>query len=283
MNGSIYLQYGNLLQPVFFKGCANITELLEEISRGVDIQRIELVQPIVPQIIISRAAYSYIRESAWLAAPVVFKDPIDAVCDLTVDLMHGLVGSIPGALCFHCAAVEFGDGLYILPVTYRGGKSLLSAYLCYLGACLYTDDALLITPDQNAGMATGLLPRIRLPLPDNLNESFRNFVRDRSSIRNMRYCYLKLNDSELVPYGTISPIKGIIMLKRESTCDPVLKPAQRKTVIKEIILRNFARETSPTDIVDRVTSLVDNSDCYHLTYQDVESGANLLMKRFGSP
>lgn len=275
------LQYGKLEQPISFRECANLVGLLQVISKGVPIQRVREIEPQVPQIIVSWKNNSYTRESAWLDDPVCFSDPVDAIGDLTVDIIHALVSATPQSLCFHCAAVEFASGLYIFPVTYRSGKSLLATYLCNLGARLYTDDALLIIPESNAAMATGLYPRLRLPLPGHLGQSFRNFIRNRSSIWNHRYCYVTLENVEMVPYGISAPIKGIILLNREDIEEPQLEPAGRKEVIKEVILRNFARVNNSIDIVDRIAAIVDSAECYRLRYEQVPSAAELLIDRFG--
>jgi hypothetical protein len=253
------------------------------ISTNIPHRLIHSPEAHVPQIIISWNDYSYVRESLWLQKSVKLKDCIDAVCDLTVDLIHSLAASTPGALCFHCAAVEFRKGLYLFPVTYRAGKSLLATYLCSHGARLFTDDALLITRDENLGVATGLLPRLRLPLPDQLGQEFREFVRNRSVLRNSRYCYVRLEGGEMVSYGTSAPVAGIILLERQPVSKPELVLEKRKEGIKEIILRNFARYTSPTGIVDRIQRIVDDGVCYRLTYQDVPEAANILLDKLGKP
>jgi hypothetical protein len=276
------VRYGDIPQPVVFRGCTNLISILEAISRGIDLSRVAGVAQ-VPQISLDYEDYFYVRKSAWLDAAVKLKDPVDAVCDLTVDLNHGLVAALPGVLCLHTAAVELADGLYLLPATYRGGKSLLSAYLCHLGARLYTDDALLIMPETNYGMATGILPRLRLPLPGDVDNSFREFVRSRSTIRNDRYCYLNPKDSEMVPYGRSKAITGVILLDRRESGPPGLEPAGVKDSVKEIIRRNFARQEPASEIVDRITGIVAAAKNYHLVYSDVESAAKLLVKRVGIP
>jgi len=277
------LQYGNLSQPVLFRDCANLVNILMAISTTIPYRLLHSPEAHVPQIIVSLDDYSYVRESFWLTKSVKLKDCVDAVCDLTVDLIHSLAASTPGALCFHCAAVEFGKGLYLFPVTYGAGKSLLATYLCSRGARLYTDDALLITRDENLGVAIGLLPRLRLPLPDQLEQGFRDFVRNRSVLRNSRYCYVRLEGGEMVPYGTSAPVAGIILLERQSVSKPELLIENKKEAIKEVILRNFARNASPAGIVDRIQNIVDNGVCYRLIYQDVPEAANILLETLGKP
>ncbi len=279
---TVNVQYGKLDQPVSFRGCSNLVDLLGSISNGVPIHQTKALEPQVPQIVISRVDSGYCRESAWLSDSAVFHDPVDAIGDLTVDLFHALVQANPKSLCLHCAAVEFSDGLYIFPMTYRTGKSLMSTYLSTIGAKLYTDDALLVSPKGNTGMATGLYPRLRLPLPDHIDRRFTNFVKSRSVLHNNRYCYVGLQPDQMVPFGTTAPIKGAILLYRETVEKPQLEPIGRKEAIKEIILRNFARNNSAVDIVDRVAAIVDNGQCYKLNYQHIPVAARLLINKFGA-
>jgi hypothetical protein len=159
----------------------------------------------------------------------------------------------------------------------------LATYLCSSGARLYTDDALLITAGDNHGVATGLLPRLRLPLPEKLDQGFRDFIRNRSVIRNSRYCYVRLVGEEMVPYGASAPIAGIILLDRQSVPMPELSVESKKEAVKEIILRNFARGSSPAGIVDRIQNIVDDALCYRLIYQDVPEAARLLLETLGRP
>ena len=87
----------------------------------------------------------------------------------------------------------------------------------------------------------------------------------------------------MVPYGTSAPVAGIILLERQQVAKPELVVENKKEAIKEIILRNFARESSPAAIVDRIQSIVDDGDCLRLIYQDVPEAADLLLETLGKP
>ena len=274
------LQFEGINQPIVLFDCDELHAHVKCIFRDLTIERVETEAWEDSQITIRKTRDGYERSSHWLDHPVVHYDPIDAVCDLTVDLIHAFVTDQPGFLCLHSAAVLFKKGLFLFPSTYRAGKSTLSLHLAFNGISLFTDDALPVTADNNAGMATGLYPRLRIPLPQSVSEDFKNYVRQRIVLRNDRYCYISLNKNEQLPFGTTAPINGVILLNLDSKKNMGLTPVSKKEAVKEIILRNFARQNKALDIVERIYSIVESASCYRLTYSDPDRAAKLLIQNF---
>jgi hypothetical protein len=234
-----------------------------------------------PVITVQKTAAGFERRSRWLQKPAVFQNPVDAVCDLVVDLIHAYVADNKGLLCLHCAAVEFKQGLVIFPNTYRAGKSTLSLKLVSCGARLFTDDVLPITKQSDLGMALGILPRLRMPLPKDFEQTFVDFILDRTGPENTRYLYVKLDPDEQATLRTTAPIKGITILRRERNVDPRLLEVKKGVVVKNMILRNFARQNPGLEIVDRLYSIVENAKCYSLRYDNLDQAVNLLEDAFG--
>ena len=146
---------------------------------------------------------------------------------------------------------------------------------------LFTDDALPVTSNNNEGMATGLYPRLRLPLPETVTENFRKYIKKRIVLRNDRYCYISLDQDEQPPLGTTAPIRGIILLNLDLNSNaPNLISIGKKDAIKEVILRNFARQNKALDIVERIYMIAEDADCYKLTYANPDRAAKLLIKHF---
>src|SRR5210317_1224557 len=275
------LQFEGIDQPVVFLDCDELYPLLKSIFRDSSIVPVHRASEPTTQITIRKTESGYERSSLWLEEPVVHRDPVDAVCDLTVDLIHAFVTDHQGYLCLHSAAALFNQGLFLFPSTYRSGKSTLSLHLAFNGVPLFTDDALPVASDSNVGMATALYPRLRLPLPESVTDGFRNYIRQRVALRNDRYCYVSLDRNEQLRLGTTAPIEGIVLLDlNPDSEDMVLEQSGRKEVIKEIILRNFARQNKALDIVERIYEIVGNADCYKLTYANSDLAAKLLIKHF---
>ena len=275
------LHFEGIRHPIAFINCDDLHPLLKSIFRDFQIRLVSSLSNEDTSITVKRTTKGYERSSLWLEEPVVHGDPVDAVCDLTVDLIHAYVTDHQGYLCLHSAAALFNQGLFLFPSTYRSGKSTLSLHLAFNGVPLFTDDALPVASDSNVGMATALYPRLRLPLPESVTDGFRNYIRQRVALRNDRYCYVSLDQNEQLRLGTTAPIEGIVLLDlNPDSEDMVLEQSGRKEVIKEIILRNFARQNKALDIVERIYEIVGNADCYKLTYADSDLAAKLLIKHF---
>jgi hypothetical protein len=274
-------KFAGLLHPVTFINSDSLYPYILAILRDWGIEKIDPVDDKPPVITIQKTEAGFERRSRWLTKPAIFQDPVDAVCDLVVDLIHAYVADNSGLLCLHCAAVEFSQGLVVFPNTYRAGKSTLSLKLVSSGARLFTDDVLPITKQSDLGVALGILPRLRMPLPKNVKQTFADFITDRAGPQNTRYLYVKLGPNEQATLGTTATIKGITILQREKNAEPRLLEVKKSMVVKDMILRNFARQNPGLEIVDRLYSIVNNAECYRLRYNHLDEAVNLLEDAFG--
>lgn len=274
------LNFQALKDPVKLIGCEELFPIFSNIFRDMEITMTDVTRNQSSVISIEKSATGYRRVSPWLQKPAIFHDPFDAACDCTVDLIHAFVADNPGYLCLHTAAARFNKGLVLFPSFYRTGKSTLSVHLASQGIQLFTDDALPVTADDNKGFVLGIYPRLRLPLPENGTEAFRTFVDKRAGLSNKRSCYIKLDTDELARYGTTASICGVTILRRDETLPAKLEEVEKDEVIKEMILRNFARQNPALDIVDRICTIVEKAQCYKLTYSNLYEATKILKNRF---
>ena len=273
--------FTGLRRPVAFINSESLYPYLFAICRDWGIKKIDPRDAHSPVITIRMTAKGFQRRSMWLSKAKVFRNPIDTVCDFIVDLIHAYITDNKGLLCLHCAAVKFNQGLVIFPNTYRAGKSILSLKLISCGGQLFTDDVLPITSPANSGMALGILPRLRLPLPEALGEGFRNFAFEHAGPQNDRYLYIKLSEREQAVLGMTAPIRGITILQRDAAYRPALVKAKKSTAVRDVILRNFARQNPALEIVDRLYSIAEEADCYTLRYESLDQAVELLDEAFG--
>ena len=276
-----HFNFTGLIHPVAFINSESLYPYIATILRDWGIEKYDLGDDQRPIITIQKTKAGFERRSSWLPKPAIFRNPVDAACDLVVDLVHAYVADNKGLLCLHCAAVEFNQGLVVFPNTYRAGKSTLSLKLVSSGARLFTDDVLPISNQGDFGMALGILPRMRLPLPQGIAPGLVDFVTKRAGPQNARYLYVKLGLNEQAVRGTAAPIRGITILQWEKNAEATLLKAKKSMVVKDMILRNFARQNPGLEIVDRLYSIVENAECYSLNYDDLDQAVNLLEDAFG--
>jgi len=281
MTDSAIFSFQGLNSTVAMQGCEGLYPILSTVLRDWPMEITDPGDDRPPVIRLRKTADGFERRSPWLAEPSRFEDPVDAVCDLIVDLIHAYVAEQASALCLHGAAVELETGLMVFPSTYRAGKSLLSLKLAACGARLFSDDVLPLQAGTNAGTALGILPRLRRPLPETAGGSLRAFIDGRIGPQNTRYRYVHLDTDTLAPRGTEAPVAAITTLRRGSGEPPSLQTAAKGEVVRDMILRNFARGNPAIDILDRLHAVVDRAECYILTYDTLDQAAALLDEGFG--
>ena len=278
-----YFYFTGLHRPVAFINSESLYPHLLAILRDWRVERVDSHAEKPPVITILKTSAGFQRTSWWLSKPAIFSSPVDAVCDMIVDLIHAYVADNDGLLCLHCAAVEFERGLVVFPNTYRAGKSTLSLKLVSCNARLFTDDVLPVTNRRDFGVALGILPRLRLPLPEGLDKSLVDFISNRAGPSNTRYLYAELTPDEQAVLGTTAPISGIVILQHEKDVEPALLKVKKNIVVKDMILRNFARRNPALEIVDRLYSVVEKAECYTLRYANLDQAVELLEYAFGFP
>ncbi len=276
-----YFSFSGLQSLAAFNGCDELFPIFKAVLRDWSMAPMTSRPRTTPVITLEKHRHGYERRSHWLSKPSVFTDPIDTVCDCVVDLIHAYVAEHQKNLCLHGAAVELGAGLMVFPNTYRAGKSILSIKLVSLGARLFSDDVLPINHQRNTGTALGILPRLRLPLPNNAGQSLTTFIDHRIGPQNKRYRYIRLDADELAPLGSEAPVAAITILDRDPGAKPSLRLAKQSDVVKHMIRRNFARQNPAIEILDRIHGLTERAECYKLTYDTLDQAAGLLDDTFG--
>jgi len=246
---------------------------------GWSFHKVKGTQVPPPAITITKTRQGYSRESEWLSKPAVYPNAINAACDFLVDAFKCVVADDPTLLCLHTAAVDFGDGIYLFPSTYNAGKSTLSAHLASMGVKIFADDVLYITND-NLGMAPGILPRLRQPLPEDGGETFDTFLADRRGPESRRFLYLKLRPGELADYRETAPIKGIIELHRDPEATLEMLPASTGDILKRTLLQNFSEQVSALETLDRLHGICEAAQRFTLRYPDGASAARHLIEAF---
>jgi hypothetical protein len=267
--------------PLAFSGCEALFPIMTTVLRDWSLEKRNWENQAQPIITLQKREDCYERRSQWLPEPARFQDPVDTVCDFIVDLIHAYNAEQKKDLCLHGAAVELKTGLMVFPSTYRTGKSLLSIKLASRGARIFSDDVLPIQAGANAGTALGILPRLRRPLPETAGDGLKRFIENRLGPQNKRYRYICLDSRLLAPRGTEAPVEAITILRRETGDKPSLKTATVSDVLRELILRNFARQHPGIDILDRLHAVVEQAACYTLAYDTLDQATALLEENFG--
>ena len=270
------IAFEGISRPIELVGCAHLQAYLADVLPGWPFTEVAATkaEPIIR--IVRQDDRGCRLESPWLAEP--FRDDTDVgiVCAFVLDLIAAYVAERPSLFCLHAAAAELGGRLVVFPSSYHAGKSTLVARLAAAGVPVHTDDVLAVTNAAERGVALGVAPRLRLPLPGGADRTFRAFVASHRGRSNQRYLYLNLPPGTLAPHGRQTPIGGFVLLDRQPNGPAELVPASKGQVLQRVIVQHFARSMAATEIVDRLRGLVERVPCFTLRYARLDDAAGLL-------
>lgn len=281
-----------LAHPIEFDGGAEaLVPVFERVLTGWTMKKGGKAKA-EPKIRLTAGPKGYERRSPWIEAGhmAVYLDPVDAVCDMLLDVERAYVEDAPArgddlSLILHAAAVEMGAGddvgLLVFPSTHATGKSLLTVALAHAGHRVFADDQVPLKPGTPAtGIAPGFLPRLRRPLPSGLASALSDFIRGHEGPTSGQFRYVDLKADRLAPLGTTAPVKGVVLLERQSGVEPAIEAATEAEVLKACVLQSFGRTMSALDVLDHLHAMVLGAKCVKLRYADAPQAVRLLEETF---
>ena len=276
-----YVFFDDMLKPVRLLNCEELYKFLPLALPGWPfVAAPDSSQS--PVISLTRAADSYVLEGGLIPEPLTRNDMVDAICSLVAELIRAYVHQDDRLLCLHGAAAEFAGRLVVFPSQYRAGKSILSACLAASGVRLFSDDVLPISHSESRGIAAGLALRLRRPLPDNLTAESLRFIETHNYLQGENYMYLNLDDLAMASRGTALPVGAFVLLERGAGSTPMLEDVPEAEILRQVVWQNFAREAEAPKILDTLSRLVAESQCFRLRYDRAEDAARLLQQEFSA-
>lgn len=217
-------------------------------------------------------------------------DAPDVVLPAGLLAANGLIGTVIGAfvaadpdwLCLHAAAVAISpvdpSGLTVLLGDTMAGKSTLAMALTERGARLWCDDRLPLSDDLQ-GLALGLRPKLRLPLPDSAPAAFTAFVEAHGTAREGSMVYLAPSEQMQAAFGEVLPVRRLITLARSPQPQaPKLTQGGIAETVKHLVPVTFAPHLDPVTRLARLREVASACECLHLTYGDSFEAAEFLMQ-----
>lgn len=275
LSRTITLAFSERRVPVRFVNAVEVIERIRCCLRGWEIQPANHVSE--PPVVVRRRRDGYRVDSIWLDEPMSGLTDVAAACCAVIDVLECLLDADRSLLCLHCAAVETGGRLVVLTGPSRVGKSTLAARLSSEDLVVFCDDML---PLDHAchGIAVGVGPRLRLPLPDAASPGFRAHVARHLGPADDRYGFV--NAPTVADFGRRAPVGAIVLLHRRPAGPAAFRPAQPAEALGLLIRQNIAADREPEKILDRLHGLAAGVPCLRLEYSDVEDATALLTRAF---
>ncbi|UTD55130.1 PqqD family peptide modification chaperone [Halomonas sp. MS1] len=235
-----------------------------------------------PSICVWRHPNGYWQEAPALPGGMLLDTPAGTACSVIADLAGAYLRHHPEHIGLHCGAVEVNQQLVIFPDSHRAGKSTLTAAFAAAGYRVFGDDVLALN-SCGEGIALGVAPRLRLPLPETLAPEFHQFVATHLGPHDDRYGYLALNEQQLASHGMRCPLGAVLLIERdESLSEPKLVRLQPGDGLWQLLQQNFAEHESDQTLIERFLPLLKDLPCFLMRYRDAYEAATWLATEINS-
>lgn len=280
------LVLGPLSAPVRFTDCEELIEAVRAILPGWTLEDVTGAGGPRPILRMRRTRKGYRRVSRWKNRPSLVREKIrstvvGALCGFHFELIDWYAEEHPDELCLHAAAARFGEGLVVFPALARAGKSVLTVTLASQGVRIYGDDVVPIDVRTRRGVALGIVPRLRPPLPLDLSPRLRAFVRAHAGPGFRNRLYVTVPPASLAPLGETAPVHGIVLLERGDEGPARIEEVDPAEALETLILQNFSLETPTDRVLDALHAVVLGARCRRVRYRRSEEAAALLHAEFG--
>lgn len=212
-------------------------------------------------------------------AALSFDNPLDAADGLADALVAAFVAARAGHFCLHAGSALVGGGLAVVTGDSLSGRSSIALQLAASGYRLFGDDRIALRVGAGGtaeGLCLGLMPRLRLPLPEDCGPRLAGFVESYTEIRSETTVYLRPWDTEAAAFGDTAPLKAFVALERGGDSPAALAPAPAEDIAHTLVRSVFAPQLSAEALVAAMTELAGTIPCYRLRWTQSAAAARVL-------
>lgn len=225
----------------------------------------------------------YYFTSPYIDSNDSYRDSVNGICAIVAELAWQRLREDPSLLCIHGAGADFAGRLVVFPATRKAGKSTLSVAMAAAGIRMYTDDFLPVSVEDDGiirGVSSGVSPRLRLPLPDQIGTRALQYLTQRQHVSNKQYTYVKPLETEQASFGTALPLGAVVFLERREGAKAEMAEISKAKALKTLIYQNFSRAGNAGDILAMLEFVASSLPLYLLRYDDAEPAIDVLKAEF---
>jgi hypothetical protein len=206
----------------------------------------------------------------------------DAASDFHYELYRWYRSAHPQHLCIHAAACWFAAGAVLFPTSFESGKSVLAMALAAGGAKCLGDDVVALDTVNGELVSLGLMPRLRLPLPEKaLGAELLQFIKQRQGLIGRQDTYVKLERECFAALGERHKVAGLVILQRAVKYTPArlaqIGPAES---LRSLISQNFNTAIDVQAIFNALKAVVMRGRNFKLVYSDLGEAREALKAEF---
>jgi len=199
-------------------------------------------------------------------------------------LVNHYIAQSPELIWIHGAVVEMDGRLLAFFGRSLAGKSTVALRLIHRGHRSFGDDQVIFrvpTRGPVEGVAVGIAPRARVPLPDDAEADEVRFVDDRGIAKNKREVYIRLDEGQVAPCGSSLPVAAVLFFDRQTSGGLSLAKMRAPSVARWIIANASAPQIDAKTLIERAARLAQSVPWLTLTYSANGKAVDFLEARFG--
>jgi hypothetical protein len=205
-----------------------------------------------------------------------YADALAAANGLAGALISGLIMHNADLVCAHAGAAEIGRGLVVVLGASFAGKSSVALHLAAAGHRLFGDDRIALRMSAARGVCLGLMPKVRLPLPEDAGARFREFVAAYTELEGNGTAYLKPWSAEAARFGDEAALSALVLLERTAHASPTLRRAKPSEMVRALFGNVHAPHHASDELLRRLAELAGTVPGYRLTFESSRLAAERL-------
>lgn len=230
-------------------------------------------------VVVARDGGEYRLNVTRYAAPdYVFDQALAAANGAVGGLIGTLIAQDPAIVALHAAAIATPSGAIVLLGDHNAGKSTLSVALAARGSGFIADDRVVVVqrPGGFAVRGLGIVPKLRLPLPQEAPADFHTFVAAHAAGDEGAMQLVAVPPAG--PFGRDWPLLAIVALERGALA-PALSPLGQADLMRRLVTLGFAPHLSVADRLGRWQALA-TLPAFRFRYSSAFTDAGLLQEAF---
>ncbi len=212
--------------------------------------------------------------------------PFEAAAEVVSGLIDACLAQIENAVCIHAAAAEAGRGVALLIGGSGTGKSSVGLQLAARGHRFFGDDRIILQGvgrgRSAAATCLGLVPKVRLPLPETWGSPYRDFIEARTFFQGEARALLHLEEPLAAGFGDTQEVAAFIVLDRQPSGPAALTPVSRTSVLIDLLQSASSPSLSVERIVEDMSELTRAAPGYALRFSSSAAAAALVAKELCS-
>jgi hypothetical protein len=230
-------------------------------------------------VVLSRDGGEYrLNVTRYEAPDYAFDQALAAANGAVGGLIGTLIAQDAGTVALHAAAIATPLGAVVLLGDHNAGKSTLSVALAAGGTGFIADDRVVVVerPGGFAVRSLGIVPKLRLPLPDEAPADFRAFVAAHAAGDEGAMRLVAVPPSH--GFGQDVPLVALVVLERGALA-PALSPLGQAALMRRLVTLGFAPHLSVADRLARWQKLAA-LPAFTFRYASAFTAAALLQEAF---